>query len=75
MGPIDLAIAAAVLAGATWLLYRTLVRGGDACAGCSQRGACTPPRPGLVRLGAAPSRRPPPPAGRGSGDDPRLSGP
>jgi hypothetical protein len=54
MGPVDLAIAAAVLGGASWLLYRTLVKRGGACAGCSQRGACHPPRPGLVRLGARP---------------------
>jgi hypothetical protein len=52
MGPVDLAIAAAVLAGASWLLYRTLVARGGACAGCSQRGACATPRPGLVKLGA-----------------------
>jgi hypothetical protein len=60
MGPVDLAIAAAILAGASWLLYGTFVKRGGACAGCSQRGDCATPRPGLVKLGArgaASSRR------------------
>lgn len=63
MSPLDLAIAAAVLAGASWLLYRTFLRRGGACAGCSQRGACATPRPGLVKLGA-----------RAGGAPPRVSG-
>jgi hypothetical protein len=52
MGPVDLAISAGVLAAAAWLLYRSLVKGGGACGGCSQRGACHAPRQELVRLGS-----------------------
>jgi hypothetical protein len=51
MGPADLAIAAAVLALAGWLLARSLGKGGG-CAGCSQRGACQSGPPPLVRLGS-----------------------
>jgi hypothetical protein len=35
----DLAIASVVLAGALWLLYRSVVRGQGACHGCSG-GSC-----------------------------------
>jgi hypothetical protein len=52
MGPVDLAIAAGVLAAAGWLLYRSLVKGGGGCGGCSQRGACHAPPRELVRLGS-----------------------
>jgi hypothetical protein len=51
MGPVDLVIAALVLGGAGWLLWRTVVRPGGACAGCSQRGACQTPTRDVVRLG------------------------
>jgi hypothetical protein len=50
----DLAIASVVLAGALWLLYRSVVRGQGACHGCSG-GSCgkRPERPPeLVRLGS-----------------------
>jgi hypothetical protein len=52
----DFAIASVVLAGALWLLYRSVVRGQGACHGCSA-GACgkRPDRPPeLVRLGSRP---------------------
>jgi hypothetical protein len=55
----DLLVAAAILAGAAWLLYRSLWRSGGACHGCA--GACrSVPRdaPGLVRLGRAERARP-----------------
>jgi hypothetical protein len=42
MGPGDLVIAALILAGAAWLLYRSLWKRGGACGGCSSAGACRP---------------------------------
>ena len=51
MGLLDATIAAAILGGAAWLLYRTLVKGGGSCGGCSQRGACHAPGPTIVKLG------------------------
>ena len=53
MGPADLLIAALVLGGAGWLLWRTLARPGGGCAGCSQRGACQTPARDVIRLGGA----------------------
>jgi hypothetical protein len=52
MGAVDFAISAGILAAAGWLLYRTLVRSGGACGGCTQRGACHAPRQEVVRLGS-----------------------
>jgi len=52
MGPFDAVIAALVLGGAGWLLWRTLVRAGGGCAGCSQRGSCHAPGQDVVRLGS-----------------------
>ncbi|HSN14254.1 MAG TPA: hypothetical protein VLT61_06445 [Anaeromyxobacteraceae bacterium] len=52
MGLVDLILAAAILGGSAWLLYRTLVRQGGACGGCSQAGACRAPRQEVVRLGS-----------------------
>jgi hypothetical protein len=59
MGPGDLVTAALILAGACWLLYRSLFKRKGACHGCDS-GACRPPAGGLVRLGqgaTAPGRR------------------
>jgi hypothetical protein len=58
MGLVDVVVAAAVLACAGWLLYRSLVKGGGACGACSQRGACHAPRREVVTLGFG--RRAPP---------------
>jgi hypothetical protein len=51
--PLDLVIAAAVLAAACWLLVRSLRRTGGGCAGCSGGGCGRGPREpaALVRLG------------------------
>ncbi|MGB8931890.1 MAG: hypothetical protein WCC48_11645 [Anaeromyxobacteraceae bacterium] len=54
MGLVDVILAAAILGGASWLIYRTLVRQGGACHGCSQAGACRAPRQEVVRLGSKP---------------------
>jgi hypothetical protein len=51
MGLADVILAAAILGGASWLLYRTLVRQGGACGGCSQAGSCRAPGPAIVKLG------------------------
>ena len=53
MTPVDLVIAAAVLAAAGWLLVRSLRRTGGGCAGCSGAGCARGPRAptALVRLG------------------------
>jgi hypothetical protein len=61
MGPVDLAISAAILAGAGWLLYRTLLKRGGACGGCSESGACHAPAPELVKLGPSALSAPPAP--------------
>lgn len=53
MATVDVVIAAFVLTGAGWLLWRTVARPGGGCAGCSQRGACQAPTRDLVRLGGA----------------------
>ncbi|WP_242337698.1 MULTISPECIES: hypothetical protein [Anaeromyxobacter] len=73
MGLEDAVIAALVMAGALYLLYRSLWRGGGACHGCSSGGACSAraraPAP-LVTLGRRPEPRPPRPsasAGGGTG--------
>ncbi len=69
MGLADAVIAAVILAGATYLLYRSLWRGGGSCHGCASRGgaACgasaRAPAP-LVRLAAQPR------AGGGQGTPP-----
>jgi hypothetical protein len=64
VSPVDAIIAAAILAGALWLLWRSLLRNPGRCAGCSS-GACRPTREtSLVSLG---TNRPPaaaPPPGR-----------
>jgi hypothetical protein len=57
MGLADVILAAAILGGAAWLIYRTLVRQGGACHGCSQAGSCRPPGPAIVKLGAPPGGR------------------
>jgi hypothetical protein len=61
MSLVDGILAAAILAGALWLFYRTLVRQGGACHGCSQSGSCHAPSTGVVKLGGGsatpPSRR------------------
>jgi hypothetical protein len=50
VGPGDLVTAALILAGACWLLYRSLFKRKGACHGCDG-GACRPPeRAALVRL-------------------------
>lgn len=63
----DVAIAVVILAGALWLLYRSVWTRRGACHGCSSAGACRPASrapSGLVSLGVAP-----PAAGR-PGDRP-----
>jgi hypothetical protein len=57
MGAADLVIAALVLAGALYLLYRSLLRRGGGCPGCDG-GACgrPPATTPLVRLGARDQR-------------------
>lgn len=46
----DLVIAGLVLAGALWLLYRSLRRGSAGCHGCAG-GGCGRAPPAVVRLG------------------------
>ncbi len=54
MGAGDLFTAAVILAGAGWLLHRSLFRKKGCCHGCSG-GACgRPPEGPLVRLGGGP---------------------
>jgi hypothetical protein len=67
MGLADAVTAAVILAGALYLLYRSLWKGGGSCHGCASSGACgtrarapaplvrlaAPPRPGA---GGAPTR-------------------
>ncbi len=56
MGLADAFIAAGILAGALYLLYRSLWKGKGSCAGCAS-GACGTPGRGaapLVRLAAKP---------------------
>ncbi len=67
MSPGDFLITAVILAGAAYLLYRSLWKNQGACHGCASGGCRSRPRvPGeLVRLGA---RRP------SAGDGP-ASGP
>jgi hypothetical protein len=53
MGLADAVIAAGILGGALYLLYRSLWKGGGSCHGC-EGGACRPSsrdHAGLVRLG------------------------
>jgi hypothetical protein len=53
MGLPDAVTAAVILAGAVYLLYRSLWKGGGSCHGCDG-GACRPSsrgHAGLVRLG------------------------
>lgn len=55
MGLADLVIAVLILAGAAWLLYRSLFKK-KGCGGCASAGSCTtrhdPPSKTLVKLGA-----------------------
>ncbi len=67
MGPGDLFTAAAILAVAGWILWRSLLRkkgGCHGCSGCSHGGGDD-----LVRLGAPSARHP---SGIGSGTDRSL---
>jgi hypothetical protein len=60
----DLLYAVPILGISLWILWRSTVRSGGRCAGCSGGGCATPPKggPGLVRLGRSPGR-----AGPGGG--------
>jgi hypothetical protein len=59
MGAADLAIAEPVLAGALYLLYRSLVRRGGGCHGCDGAACGRPAGAPLVRLGGrGPAQRP-----------------
>ncbi|HSN92000.1 MAG TPA: FeoB-associated Cys-rich membrane protein [Anaeromyxobacteraceae bacterium] len=53
MGPADIAIASLILAGAFWLLYRSVWKRKGFCHGCAGDGCRPRPRDrsGLVRLG------------------------
>jgi hypothetical protein len=57
----DLLYAVPILGLALWILWRSTVRSGGRCAGCSG-GCATPPKggpgPGLVRLGRSTGRGP-----------------
>ena len=60
MGPGDLFTAAAILAVAGWILYRSLIRkkgGCHGCSGCSHGGANKGPSD-VVRIGAPRGRVP-----------------
>jgi len=66
VGLADAVTAAVILAGALYLLYRSLWKGKGSCAGCTSGGCGSParaPAP-LVRLGAQPR------AGGGQGTPP-----
>ncbi len=52
MGAGDLFTAAVILAGAGWLLWRSLLRKKGACHGCSGRGCGRPAESTVVRLGS-----------------------
>lgn len=54
MGPGDLFTAAVILAGAGWLLWRSLLRRKGACHGCG--GCGRPAESTVVRLGSPRSR-------------------
>jgi hypothetical protein len=58
VGALDLMIAAPILAGAGWLLYRSFRRAGGPCHGCAG-GGCgsrSAADKALVKLGGAPRR-------------------
>jgi hypothetical protein len=66
MGAGDLFTAASILAGAGWLLYRSLLRpkSGGGCHGCSGGCGRKTPETTVVRLGAPPRPHGGGPAGR-----------
>jgi hypothetical protein len=65
MGAVDAVIAVLVLAGACWILYRSLWKNRGGCAGCHGGGGCSrgrsarhsqPQAQALVKLGGDRSR-------------------